>query len=420
MKNFLTGTELTKPEIQTIIQQAIQWKKSGKTFCTNNPQNSHLESHNSNLKNLTPRTSHLASHTSNLKKLAPRISNLEPPTMTALFANPSLRTRLSFESGMQKLGGHCNVMNLATGYELEYEFGVTMDSTKAEHAKEAAQVVSRYSDIIGMRNSSLITRDANTAEVKDNYSTYKSDQAITQFAHYATTPVINMESNMYHPCQGLADAMTICEIRESKLVSLEKGDTEGLSNKTPFTFPLSKGDKNELNSQNISEKNLKYVLSWAPHPKALPLATPHSQLLMPAYLDNIDITLCCPPEFMLDPDVIQQTEEVLGKPVTISHDQTEAFQDADVITAKSWVSIPHFGDWEAEKNIRNQYQSWTITKEKMALTNQAAFMHCLPMRRNIIASDEVIDSPQSKIIDQAENRMWAQMALISYLLNNEL
>ncbi len=340
MKNFITGFELSPSEIKQIISQGILLKKS-----------------------------------------SPQKILSDPKIMTALFANPSLRTRLSFESGMKKMGGSCNVMDLKSGYEWEYEFGKIMNGETAEHIKEAAQVVSRYSDIIGLRNSSLITRSSETAAIKSNYETYKSDHVIQAFSKYATVPVINMESNMHHPCQGLADGMTITEIQKK---------------------------------QNLSKT--KFVLSWVPHPKALPLATPHSQMIFPALI-GCEVTLCCPPEFVLDSDVMTQTENISGNKITISHDQEEAFQDADIITAKSWASSLNFGEWEAEKKVREKYIEWTIDETKMNLTNQAKFLHCLPMRRNVIATDSVIDDPSSCIIDQAENRMWAQMALIHFLLN---
>lgn len=342
MKHFISGLELTPEQIKTIIQTAINWKKNSAS-----------------------------------------IPDLNRKIMTACFTNPSLRTRLSFESGLKKLGGHANIMNLDTGYELEYEFGKFMNTDTAEHVKEAAQVISRYSDIIGLRNSSLITRSAQTADIQSSYAEYKQDKAIHEFAKYATKPVINMESNMHHPCQGLADSMTITEIAEAK--------------------------------KNVRPIN--YVLTWVPHPKALPVATPHSQLLFPAMI-GANVTLACPPEFLLDQDIIDAAEKISGNTITITHNQDQALQNADVVMAKSWVAIPYFGNWDEEKKIRSKYADWTLTTEKMALTNNGSFMHCLPMRRNIIATDEVVDAPQSKIIDQAENRMWAQMALVDYLLKN--
>lgn len=355
MQHFISGLELTPTEIQRLIQTAIRWKKNPAT-----------------------------------------ITDIQKKIMTACFTNPSLRTRLSFESGLQKLGGHANIMNLKSGYELEYELGKIMDSETAEHVKEAAQVISRYSDIIGLRNSSLITRGAQTAEIKSNYTQYKQDQAINEFARYATKPVINMESNMHHPCQGLADAMTITEIAAAKKISSEVAPVKG-------------------RLRGVSDIN--YVLTWVPHPKALPVATPHSQLLFPAMI-GAHVTLACPPEFVLDQDVIDAANKISEHQITITHNQDEALQNADIVMAKSWVSIPYFGQWDEEKKIRSQYNDWTLTAEKMDQTNHGNFMHCLPMRRNIIATDAVIDSPHSKIIDQAENRMWAQMALVEYLLRN--
>lgn len=318
MKHFINTKDFNKQELEGMIKQAIDYK-NGKG-----------------------------------------LPNLSDKILTLIFANPSLRTRLSFESGMKKMGGGVNVLNAGDSWNFEYEEGVKMDSDKQEHIKEAAKVISKYSDIIGLRNCSLIsTSNTNT---KINLEEYKQDKAINQLAKYSEKPVINMESNLYHPCQAMADMMTIYE---------------------KFKNP---------------EKQ-KYVLTWAPHIKNLPIATPNSQLITPQIFD-LDVTLVCPKGLELDP-------ETVGSKYKISHNQKEAFKDANIIVAKSWLA----------KTVEVQ-SDWVINEEKMALTNNAFFMHCLPIRRNVVASDAVIDSPQSLIYQEAENRMWVQMAIINYLLNN--
>ena len=340
MKHFISGLEFSTSELQSMIDQAISWKQNAP-----------------------------------LPDLKGKIINL-------MFASPSLRTKTSFYSGMEKLGGHSNLIDLSTGWAWEFQDGITMDGLPAEHVKEGAQVLSRYGDLLALRKSDLLTRSAEVT-IQPTWEDLKKDEAHQKLTQYASVPVINMESNMHHPCQGLGDMMTMRE--------------------------------------KIGEvKKKKYVLTWAPHPKPLALATPHSQILFPSFF-GMDVTLCHPPGFHLDPEIMataQKKSEENGGSFQVSHSQEEAFEDAEIITAKSWASLEYFGDWETEKEHRTQFSDWTITPEKMELTNNAHFMHCLPIRRNIVARDEVLDSPQSIVIDQAENRMWAQMALMHHLLKS--
>lgn len=338
-KDFITGAEYSPQELQKIIDLAIDFKKGIK------------------------------------------IPDLSGKMLTLIFANPSLRTHLSFESGMKKMKGSVNVLQTGNSWQFEYKDGVVMNGNKQEHIKEAAQVISRYSDIIALRQSELITTSSHHSDTS-SWEFLKQDKAISQLATYADKPVINMESNMFHPCQAMGDVMTI---------------TENFG----------------------STKKKKYVLTWAPHPKALPLATPHSQLLTPA-LFGMDVTVVHPEGFGLDGDVVKMATEKAstnGGSVIISNNQSEAFKNADVIVAKSWASLAHFGDWEKESAYRKKFKDWTVSEEKMKLTNNAIFLHCLPVRRNIEVTDGVLDGPHSKVIDEAENRMWVQMAIISYLLN---
>lgn len=338
-KDFITGAEYAPHELEKIIDLAIAFKKGAK------------------------------------------IPDLSGKMLTLIFANPSLRTHLSFESGMKKMKGSVNVLQTRNSWQFEYKDGVVMNGNKQEHIKEAAQVISRYSDIIALRQSELITTSSHHSDTS-SWEVLKQDQAITQLAAYADKPVINMESNMFHPCQAMAYVMTIKE-------------------------------------QFGSVKKKKYVLTWVPHPKALPLATPHSQLLTPA-LFGMDVNVVYPAGFDLDNDVLKLAQEkaaLTGGSVAVSHNPKEAFEGADVIVAKSWASLAHFGDWEKENVYRKKFEDWTVNEEKMKLTNNAIFLHCLPVRRNVEVIDGVLNGPHSKVIDEAENRMWVQMAIISYLLN---
>lgn len=340
MKHYLTTGNFTTAELQQIIASAIAMKASDK------------------------------------------YADMSGKILISLFANPSLRTRLSFESGMKKMGGMVNTLNTGNSFNLEFGNGVIMNTDKAEHIKEAAQVVSRYADIISLRKSELITTSDKTANITQSWEELSQDNAINQLAEFATKPVINMESNMYHPCQSLADMMTMQE--------------------------------------HIGEvKKKKYVLTWAPHPKALPLATPHSQTLTPCMF-GMNVTVVHPEGFDLDSSVVElakQKATQAGGTLNISHDQTAAFKDADVIMAKSWASLKYFGQWQQEAAHRKQFEDWTVTSEKMAQTNDAKFMHCLPVRRNVVVADSVIDSPNAITIDQAENRMWVQMGIVEFLMN---
>lgn len=366
-KNLISGAEFSLTEQKQIIADALAYKKICKSGGTSNEA--------------------IAAAST-----AQKLPDLSGQVLTLLFANPSLRTRLSFETGMKKMQGIVNTISGQDTWQFEYEDGVVMDKDKQEHIKEAAAVLASYSDIIGLRKSELITNTtasqaaaALATDPQTAWSELKADQAINQLALYAKKPVINMESNMFHPCQSLADMMTMTEIF---------GDSE-LHNK-------------------------QYVLTWAPHPKPLPLATPHSQLLTPAIF-GMNVTLVHPEGFELDESVMtlaQQKSKEAGGTLTITHDQQEAFQGADIIMAKSWASLKYFGDWQAEAAHRAKYTDWTVTASKMALTNSAKFMHCLPVRRNVVVSDEVLDGPNSIVIQEAENRMWIQMAIINYLLNN--
>lgn len=278
-------------------------------------------------------------------------------TMCLLFFNSSLRTRLSTQKAAENLGMKTMVLNInEDGWKVETEFGVVMDGDKAEHIKEAAGVIGRYVDIIGVRSfAGLKNREADYAE-----------NVISQFVKYAGKPIVCMEGATGHPLQSLADVMTIEEYK--------------------------KKDKPKV------------VLTWAPHPRALPQAVPNSfvEFVVAA---GYDVVVTHPHGYELN--------EKFTKGARIEYDQKKAFEGADFIYAKNWSSYSEYG------KILSTDRAWTVDAPKMALTNDAKFMHCLPVRRNMIVTDEVIDSPNSIVIDEAENRIYSAQAVIMKILESK-
>lgn len=302
--------------------------------------------------------------------------------LATVFFNPSVRTRMSFAAGMFKLGGQAIELAPGSGaWTFEFQDNVVMDGATVEHVKEAAPVLSRYCDALAIRSSELVTTAAKSVDV-GAWAESKQDTVVRGFAKYATVPVINMESNVYHPCQGLGDALTLKE-------------TLG----TP--------------------QRKKYVLTWAYHPKALPMATPHSQMLAACDM-GMDVVVAHPEGWALDSEVTATAAAraaAAGGSLTTAHDQAAAFEGAHVICAKSWGALKYYGDWDAEKQVRDGLKHWIVDADKMARTAGAVFMHCLPVRRNIVVTDAVLDSPASIVVQQAENRLWAQMALLAAILS---
>jgi N-acetylornithine carbamoyltransferase len=293
-------------------------------------------------------------------------------SIALLFFNPSMRTRTSFELGAHQLGGHAIV--LAPGkdaWPIEFELGTVMDGEAEEHVAEVARVLSRYVDLIGVRAFPKF-RDWN--EDRD-------DTVIRAFARHTTVPVINMET-ITHPCQELAHVMALREhLRELR--------------------------------------GRKYVLTWTYHPKPLNTAVANSTLLI-ATRYGMDVTLLCPtPEYVLDERYMQaarENAEANGGSLRVSHDIEESYRGAHVVYAKSWGALPYFGRWEQEKPIRDAHRHFIVDEKKMALTNNAVFSHCLPLRRNVKATDAVMDSPRCIAIDEAENRLHVQKAVMAALV----
>ncbi|MCH1433188.1 MAG: N-acetylornithine carbamoyltransferase [Flavobacteriaceae bacterium] len=277
-------------------------------------------------------------------------------TLGMLFFNPSLRTRLSTQKAAQHLGLKTMVMNFSNeAWALEFEDGTKMSGLRSEHIKEAAAVVSQYCDIVAIRAFASLS-DKNKDE---------EEQVLNNFARYASIPVINMESATAHPLQALADAVTINE--------------QGLT------------------------KRPKIVLTWAPHPKALPHAVGNSFSRMVQQLDA-DFVIAQPEGYELNPEITKNTPLI--------YDQEEALKDADFVYAKNWCSYSDYG------NILRTDEQWMLTAKKMKLTHNAKFMHCLPIRRNVVVSDDVLDHPISLVIEQANNRTYAAQWVLKQLLEN--
>jgi len=274
-----------------------------------------------------------------------------------LFFNPSLRTRISTQKASMILGLKTFVMNFnSEGWQLEFENNTIMSEDKAEHVKDAAKVLSEYCDIIAIRKFA----DLNN-KIDD-----EKEIVLSSFLKYSTVPILNLESSTFHPLQGLADAITIHETK--------------------------------------NKARPKIVLSWAPHPKSLPHAVPNSFIKM-AKKNNFELIVSNPIGYDLNPEIT--------KGINIIHDQKEAFINADFIYAKNWSSYENYG-----KVLIND-SSWKIDRNKMSLTNNAKFMHCLPVRRNVVVDDDVIDSENSLVISQAENRIYSALIVLKKLIENE-
>jgi N-acetylornithine carbamoyltransferase len=287
-------------------------------------------------------------------------------SVALVFFNPSLRTRASMQVGIYELGGNAVVLEPGgTSWTLEHRAGAVMDSDKTEHVAEFVRVLERYCTAIGVRTF---------AALKD-WQEERTDPILNAFARYASVPIINLESAMHHPCQSLADMMTIRE-------------------------KLGTGRK-------------RVVLTWAWHPKALPMAVPNSFALAAAQMGH-DLVIAHPSGYDLDEELI----ETLGDSVEITNDIDAAFEGAEVIYAKSWGSKQFYGNTDHDIATRAQHRNkWIVDEEKMSRTNNAIFMHCLPVRRNVIVTDGVIDSPASVVIDEAENRLHVQKAIMDLVLS---
>lgn len=297
-------------------------------------------------------------------------------SVALVFFNPSLRTRASMQVAIYELGGNAVVLEPGgTSWTLEHREGVVMDTDKTEHVAEFVRVLGRYCVAIGVRTF---------AALKD-WEEERTDPILSAFARYSEVPVINLESAMHHPCQALADMMTIRE--------------------------------------RLGEGRKKVLLTWAWHPKALPMAVPNSFALATAQMGH-ELVIAHPRGYELDEELINQIEgqaRANGGSISISNDIDTAFEGAEVVYAKSWGSKNFYGAARQEMVQRGPYRDkWIVDRAKMARTADAIFMHCLPVRRNVIVTDGVIDSPASVVIDEAENRLHAQKAVLASLLGKEI
>jgi N-acetylornithine carbamoyltransferase len=305
-------------------------------------------------------------------KQHPVQSHLRGKSIALMFLNPSLRTRTSFEIGMQQLGGIAVVLQPGKdAWGVEFRPGAVMDGAAEEHIAEVAGVLSRYCDLIALRAFPRF----------EDWSRDREDAVIRSVAEHATVPVINMET-IVHPCQELALMLTLKE----RLGEVRKR---------------------------------KFLLTWTWHPRPLNTAVANSALLI-ATKFGMDVTLLCPEEaYRLDPqfeDAARGVAEDSGGSLRITHEIADGYRGADVVYAKSWGALPFYGRPEEEWELRRNYRHFIVDEEKMALTNDALFSHCLPLRRNIKATDAVMDAPYCVAIDEAENRLHVQKAVMMTLL----
>jgi N-succinyl-L-ornithine transcarbamylase len=273
-----------------------------------------------------------------------------------LFLNPSMRTRLSTQIAAQNLGMECIVFNVGNeGWALEFGEGAIMNGTSVEHVKDAAPIMGQYFDILAIRTfPSLKNRE-------EDYS----EQYINQFIKYAGIPVVSLESATLHPLQSLTDIITISELFKEK-------------------------------------RKPKIVLTWAPHVKALPQCVSNSFAEWVNAWGEADFVITHPEGYELD--------EKFTKGATITHDQDEALKDADFVYVKNWSSYTQYGQ------MLNNDSNWMLSTKKLEQTNNAKVMHCLPVRRNVELSDEILDSENSIVTQEAGNRVWAAQAVLSDIL----
>lgn len=332
MRNFLTTSDWSRAELDQLIDSALQFKQGA----------------------------------DGSKPLAGK-------SVALVFFNPSLRTRASMQVGIYDLGGNPVLLEPGgTSWTLEHRDGVVMDGDKTEHVAEFVRVLARYCSAIGVRTFAAL----------QNWDEERPDPVLRAFAKYSEVPVINLESAMYHPCQALADMMTIRE--------------------------------------NLGAERKRVVLTWAWHSKPLPMAVPNSFALAAAQMGH-DLVIAHPDGYELDDELMEKIEEQAagaGGRITVTHDIDSACAGAEVVYAKSWGAKQFYGKPEREVEERAQYRrQWIVDEEKMALTKKAIFMHCLPVRRNVIVTDSVIDSPASVVIDEAENRLHVQKAILTRVLS---
>lgn len=307
-----------------------------------------------------------------LKESREHPQSLKGKSVALIFFNPSLRTRTSMQVAIYSLGGLAVPLEAGKDtWPMEWADGVVMDQAGVEHVKDATKVLSRYFNAIGVRSF---------PDGKD-WNEDRLDPVIRAFVRHSDVPIINLESATVHPCQSMADILTLQE----------------------KIGPL---------------KRKKITLSWAYHPKALPMAVPNSFALATSRF-GVDLTLACPPGFDLAPeitDAITANARESGGAFRTVHDLAEGTEGAQAVYAKAWGSLAFYGRQAEGQAAKERHRNWQITPDVMRRTDKGIFMHCLPVRRNVVVADDVIDSSASVIYDQAENRLWVQKAILLDLL----
>ena len=299
---------------------------------------------------------------------------LKNKSVALLFFNPSMRTRTSFELGIQQLGGYAIVLHPGKdAWPIEFKPNTLMDGESEEHIIEVAKVLSEYCDLIAVRAFPKFI----------NLEEDLSDKVINSFAKYSTVPVVNMET-ITHPCQELAHIMTMQE---------HFGDLSGKD----------------------------YLLTWTYHPKPLNTAVANSSLMIASKF-GMNVKLLCPnKEYLLHQNYLEQAQKNCdenGTSFQITHNIEEGYRDAHIVYAKSWGSLNYYGNSEEEKLIRDDFKHFIVDEQKMSLNKDAKFSHCLPLRRNIKATDAVMDSDSCVAIQEAGNRLHVQKSLLTKLLKD--
>jgi len=327
------------------------------------------------LKDFADEEIHALLELANRLDVQPEAQVLRGKVLSLLFLSPSLRTLASFQAAMIRLGGGSFVISPDMSiHGLETRPGIVMDGAAAEHIREAVPVIASYGDAIGIRAF------AERRNLEDDIA----DTEFSSLIELIDTPYINMESAMNHPCQNLADWKTLDDLG----------------------IPANGG---------------KFVLSWAYHPKALPLAVPTSTLYTAARR-GMDITVLRPEGFELPEPLMQkarQAAEAAGGTVNETDDRVAAMQDAHIIYAKSWSSTRHYGDKLADQELRSNFVSWCVDEPWFDNARKdCRFMHCLPVRRGVVVSEPILDGPRSVVIHEARNRMLVQMAVLHQMLGS--